>query len=104
MLQERYETHKFFEHIIKLTADIDPVLAHIDELLDDEELYCENKLSSFPHCIIYIRSKVQTAFYANAASLRVSHQKLDRCDKTVSAPSYPSHTARFLHNCIDTSV
>jgi len=39
MLQERYETDKFFEHIISLTIDMDPVLAQIDELLDDEALY-----------------------------------------------------------------
>jgi len=39
MLQDRYETDKFFEHIIKLTIQMDPVLAQIDELLDDEELY-----------------------------------------------------------------
>jgi IS5 family transposase len=39
MLQDRYETDKFFEYIIKLTIEMDPVLAQIDELLDDEELY-----------------------------------------------------------------
>jgi IS5 family transposase len=39
MLQDRYETDKFFEHIIKLTIQMDPVLAQIDELLEDEELY-----------------------------------------------------------------
>jgi len=39
MLQDRYETDKFFEHIIKLTIQMDPVLGQIDELLDDEELY-----------------------------------------------------------------
>jgi len=39
MLQDRYEKDKFFETIIKLTIEMDPVLAQIDELLDDEELY-----------------------------------------------------------------
>lgn len=39
MLQDRYEKDKFFEYIIKLTIEMDPVLAQIDELLDDEELY-----------------------------------------------------------------
>ena len=39
MLQERYEKDKFFESIIKLTIEMDSVLAQIDELLDDEELY-----------------------------------------------------------------
>ena len=39
MLQDRYETDKFFEYIIQLTTEMDPVLAQIDELLDDEELY-----------------------------------------------------------------
>ena len=39
MLQDRYEKDKFFESIIKLTIEMDSVLAQIDELLDDEELY-----------------------------------------------------------------
>ena len=39
MLQERSEKDKFFESIIKLTIEMDSVLAQIDELLDDEELY-----------------------------------------------------------------
>lgn len=39
MLQDRYEKDKFFEHIIKLTIEMDPILAQIDVLLDDEELY-----------------------------------------------------------------
>jgi len=39
MLQDRYEKDKFFETIIKLTIEMDPVLAQIDVLLDDEELY-----------------------------------------------------------------
>jgi len=39
MLQDRHEKDKFFEHIIQLTIAMDPVLAQIDELLDDEELY-----------------------------------------------------------------
>ena len=39
MLQDRYEKDKLFETIIKLTIEMDPVLAQIDVLLDDEELY-----------------------------------------------------------------
>jgi len=39
MLQDRYETDKIFEDILKLTNEMDPVLAEIDRLLDDEELY-----------------------------------------------------------------
>jgi IS5 family transposase len=39
MLQDRYEIDKFFEDILKLTNQMDPVLAEIDQLLDDEELY-----------------------------------------------------------------
>ena len=39
MLQDRYETDKIFEHILKLTNEMDPILAEIDQLLDDEELY-----------------------------------------------------------------
>jgi len=39
MLQDRYETDKIFESILKLTNEMDPILAKIDRLLDDEELY-----------------------------------------------------------------
>lgn len=39
MLQDRYETDKIFEGILKLTNEMDPILAEIDQLLDDEELY-----------------------------------------------------------------
>jgi IS5 family transposase len=39
MLQDRYETDKIFEDILKLTNEMEPVLAEIDQLLDDEELY-----------------------------------------------------------------
>ena len=39
MLQDRYEKDKFFEYILKLTIEMDPILAQIDELLEDEELY-----------------------------------------------------------------
>jgi IS5 family transposase len=39
MLQDRYETDKKFESILKLTNEMDPILAKIDQLLDDEELY-----------------------------------------------------------------
>jgi len=39
MLQDRYETDKIFDSILKLTTEMDPVLAEIDRLLEDEELY-----------------------------------------------------------------
>jgi IS5 family transposase len=39
MLQDRYEIDKFFEDILKLTNQMDPVLAEIDQLLEDDELY-----------------------------------------------------------------
>jgi IS5 family transposase len=39
MLQDRYETDKFFEHIAEQIIKMDPVLAQIDVLLEDEELY-----------------------------------------------------------------
>lgn len=39
MLQDRYETDKIFENILKLTNEMDPILVEIDQLLDDEELY-----------------------------------------------------------------
>ncbi len=39
MLQDRYEPDKWFEYIYQLTNEMDPVLAQIDVLLDDEELY-----------------------------------------------------------------
>jgi IS5 family transposase len=39
MLQDRYETDKIFDSILMLTNEMDPILAEIDRLLDDEELY-----------------------------------------------------------------
>lgn len=39
MLQDRYETDKLFDSILKLTNQMDPVLAEIDQLLEDEALY-----------------------------------------------------------------
>jgi transposase, IS5 family len=39
MLRDRYEFDKLFATIVKLTQDMDPVLAQIDHLLDDESLY-----------------------------------------------------------------
>jgi len=39
MLQDRYEIDKLFIRILQLTYEMDPVLAQIDQLLDDEELY-----------------------------------------------------------------
>jgi IS5 family transposase len=38
MLQDRYEIDKFFEDILKLTNQMDPVLAKIDQILEDDEL------------------------------------------------------------------
>ncbi len=39
MLQDRYETDKLFDSILTLTNQMDPVLAQIDQLLEDEALY-----------------------------------------------------------------
>jgi transposase, IS5 family len=39
MLQDRYEIDKLFDSILKLTNQMDPVLAEIDQLLEDEALY-----------------------------------------------------------------
>lgn len=39
MLQDSYEKDKFFERIFNLAAEMDPILAQIDRLLDDEALY-----------------------------------------------------------------
>jgi transposase, IS5 family len=39
MLQDRHDIDKFFEDILKLTNQMDPVLAKIDQLLEDEALY-----------------------------------------------------------------
>ena len=39
MLQERYKNDKYFLHIIEQTVKMDPILAKIDVILDDEELY-----------------------------------------------------------------
>ena len=39
MLQDRYEKDKFFERIFNLAAEMDPILAQIDWLLEDEALY-----------------------------------------------------------------
>jgi IS5 family transposase len=52
MLQDRYETDKLFNRILRLTHEMDPVLAQIDQLLDDEALYqlIRNDLAKrFPH-------------------------------------------------------
>jgi transposase, IS5 family len=39
MLQDRYEKDKFFEYVFNLAVEMDPVLAEIDRLLEDEALY-----------------------------------------------------------------
>jgi IS5 family transposase len=39
MLQDRYEKDKYFEHIRQKLINMDPIVAQIDELLDDEALY-----------------------------------------------------------------
>ncbi len=38
ILQDRYEKDKIFERIFSLAAEMDPILAQIDRLLDDEAL------------------------------------------------------------------
>lgn len=52
MLQDRYEKDKFFERIFKLAAEMDPILAQIDRLLDDEALYQlirQDLATRYPH-------------------------------------------------------
>ncbi len=52
MLQDRYKTDKLFSNILHLTHEMDPVLAQIDQLLEDEALYqlIRNDLAKrFPH-------------------------------------------------------
>src|SRR5512133_687475 len=39
MLQDRYEPDKIFSDILHLTHEMDPILAQIDQLLEDEALY-----------------------------------------------------------------
>jgi len=39
MLQDRYDTDKLFDSILTLTNQMDPILAQIDQLLEDEALY-----------------------------------------------------------------
>jgi hypothetical protein len=51
MLQDRYEIDKLFDSTLKLTNQMDPVLAEIDQLLEDEALCYENRLSSHRHVI-----------------------------------------------------
>jgi IS5 family transposase len=52
MLQDRYETDKIFDSILKLTNQMDPILAQIDQRLEDEALYqlIRNDLARrYPH-------------------------------------------------------
>jgi IS5 family transposase len=52
MLQDRYETDKIFDSILKLTNQMDPILAQIDQQLEDEALYqlIRNDLARrYPH-------------------------------------------------------
>lgn len=39
MLQDRYEIDKFFAYIAEQIITMDPVLAQLDVLLDEKELY-----------------------------------------------------------------
>src|SRR5512142_1894311 len=39
MLQDRHETDKVFESILELINQMDPILAQIDQQLEDEALY-----------------------------------------------------------------
>ncbi|HVP21851.1 MAG TPA: ISNCY family transposase [Anaerolineaceae bacterium] len=52
MLQDRYETDKIFDSILQLTNQMDPILAQIDQRLEDEALYqlIRNDLARrYPH-------------------------------------------------------
>ena len=35
MLVDRYEADKFFDEILKITTEIDPILLKIDQVLED---------------------------------------------------------------------
>jgi len=55
MLQDRYETDKNFEGILKLSHEMEPILAEIDQMLDDEELYQlirEDLSKRFPQTVV----------------------------------------------------
>ena len=39
MLRDRYETDKFFEAILEIAIEIEPILIKLDKILDDEEIY-----------------------------------------------------------------
>jgi len=39
MLVDRYETDKFFEAILEIAIEIEPVLVSLDKVLEDEALY-----------------------------------------------------------------
>jgi hypothetical protein len=39
MLRDKYETDKFFETILEMAIEIEPILLKLDKILDDEELY-----------------------------------------------------------------
>ena len=39
MLRDRYEMDKLFESIASLTVEMEPKLAQIDAILDDDELF-----------------------------------------------------------------
>ena len=52
MLQDRHETDKVFDSILKLTNQMDPILAQIDQQLEDDALYqlIRNDLARrYPH-------------------------------------------------------
>jgi IS5 family transposase len=52
MLQDRYEPDKIFSEILHLTHEMDPILAQIDQLLEDEALYQlirHDLAKRFPH-------------------------------------------------------
>ena len=38
MLQDRYETDRVFPETLQLASEMNPMLAQVDQLLDDEEL------------------------------------------------------------------
>jgi len=83
MLQDSYETDKLFDSILSLTNQMDPVLAQIDQLLDDEALYqliwFESLSGQF---IMFVRCRLHKVLHAiveGRISVLKRRHELDRC-------------------------
>lgn len=89
MLQDRYKTDKFFDRILRLTHEMDPVLTQIDQLLNDEALYqlIRNDLAKrFPHTVQTGRNstpvEVVLRMMAVNRQYRLSYEQMEytRCE------------------------